>query len=204
MARAPYRGGAREAVDESPALPVLDEGELVVVPTGTTFPRVCVKCGSKNDLLERVNRFAFAEKPSMGKRVLWGALLGPVGGAIAQAQATTYATFTLPLCPRCDARWTDAKIASIASLLPLVGVAIWLFSLMVNQAPGGEAVVPGIAFLATIAIVAVVNRIFVPPRTIRCLAIQGRYVKLSGVGPAARAALLGLSSEKKKKKRKSG
>lgn len=173
-----------------------------MVPQGTSFPKICVKCGSKRDLLFRTNRFAFARQPSTGKRLAWGMMFGALGGAIAAAQSTEYATFTLPICPRCNARWTDAKIASLASFLPFIGVGIWLFALWINRAPGSDVVVPGVAFVGTVAILALVHRLFVPPRTVRCVGIEGKYVKLSGVADDAKAVLLGERSAKKKKKKR--
>lgn len=204
MSRAPYRGGDVGAAVRapSPPLPALREGELVVVPQGTSFPKICVKCGSRRDLVFRTNRFAFARQPSTGKRFMWGVMFGALGGAIAAAQSTEYATFTLPLCPRCNARWTDARIASIASFLPFIGVGIWLFALWVDRAPGGDVVVPGLAFVVTVAILALVHRLFVPPRTVRCLGIEGKYVKLSGIADDAKASLLGERGTKKKTKKK--
>lgn len=205
MSRAPYRSGDGDVPRRapSPPLPALSEGELVVVPQGTSFPKICVKCGTRRELLFRTNRFAFAQKPSTGKRVMWGVMFGALGGAIAAAQSTEYATFTLPICPRCNARWTDAKIASFVSFLPFVGVGIWLFALWVNGAPGADVVAPGLAFVVTVAILALVHRLFVPPRTVRCLGIEGKYVKLGGIADEAKASLLGLPNAKKRKKKKS-
>ncbi len=212
MARTPYRtadaplDGARSDAASAPPLPVLAEGELVVVPKGTSFPEVCVKCGKKRELHLKQHRFAFARQPTLGKRVLWGALLGPVGGAVATAQATEYASFALPICARCESRWTDAKLASIGSLLPFVATAIWLFASLANRVPGDSLAVPALVFLASIAPVAWAHRAFVPPRVIRCLGIEGRYVKLGGLGPAARSALVastdGSVAPRKKKKSK--
>jgi hypothetical protein len=205
MAGVPYRSSdGAPAPAESPPLPALAEGDLLVVPKGISFPEVCLKCGQKRDLHLKQHRFGFARQPTMGKRVLWGALLGPIGGAVATAQATEYASFALPLCARCESRWTDAKIATIVAVLPLIGTAIWLFALMTNRAPGDEVLAPALVFLATIVLAVVVQRTFVPPRTIRCLGIDGRYVKLAGVSEAARAALLGDRPAKRKKKKKMG
>lgn len=203
MSRAPYRSGDADVAHRapSPPLPALREGELIVVPQGTSFPKICVKCGSRRELLFRTNRFAFAHQPSTGKRLMWGAMFGALGGAIAAAQSTEYATFTLPICPRCNARWTDARIASFVSFLPFIGVGIWLFALWINRAPGGDVVVPGVAFVGTVAILALVHRLFVPPRTVRCVGIEGKYVKLSGIADDAKATLLGERSAKKKKKK---
>ncbi|CAN5390539.1 hypothetical protein BH09MYX1_BH09MYX1_41550 [soil metagenome] len=192
MARAPYRGTEGAAPPPaSPPLPAFVDGELLVLAREASFPKVCVKCGSRRELLFREHRFAFAQKPTMGKRVLWSVMFGALGGAIAQARATEYARFTLPICPRCNTRWTDASIAAGVALLPMIGVAIWLFVLWARSAPGTDVVIPGVAFFATIVVAALVNRSFVPPRIVRCLGIEGRYVKLSGVSERAKAALLG-------------
>lgn len=198
-----YREPQGTAAAESPPLPSLTEGELLVVPRGTSFPKMCITCGARSGILLRSHTFTFTKQPSTGTRLLWGALLGPLGGAIATARATEHAQFSVPVCPKCDARWTNGKIASIASLGALCVVTGWLAIEYFGGADKSEMTAPLIAFLVTVVAMVAVHRGFVAGTMVRCLGIEGRYVKLGGTAREFRDAVVagGELPRKKKKKR---
>jgi len=194
----PYRTpqGAPPIVDALAPLPPFAEGSLLVVSTGTELPRVCVKCGKKRDLLFRDQAFAFAEQPSLGSRLLFGAF----AHAVSAAQAKK-GKLTLPICEACEERWKDVRVYAgaglVAMLLPL---AIGLLGMSMDD-KGVGAWGLGFMFVGMIPL-GYVNRVVVPKRTIQCKGIAGRYMKLAGFGEAAREAILGGLAEKPKKRKK--
>jgi hypothetical protein len=195
---APYRTpqGAPPIVDALAPLPPFAEGELLVISTGTELPRVCVKCGKKGDLLFREQAFAFADQPSIGARIMFGAFAHAVAAAKARK-----GNLTLPICEVCEERWKDSRVhAGLALAVLLLPLAVALFGMSIDDkslAASGLFVM----FLAMFP-VGYVNRVVVPKRTIQCKGIAGRYMKLAGFGEAARKAILGGMDEKPKKRKK--
>lgn len=199
---APYRTpqGVPPIADALAPLPPFVEGTLLVVSTGTELPRVCVKCGKKRDLLFREQAFAFADQPSLGSRVLFGAF----AHAISAAQARK-GNLTLPICEVCEQRWTELRMYSGVALAALfVPLVVGLFGI----SNGDKSLAAWGLFATFVALIplAYLNRVVAPKRTIRCRGIAGRYMKLEGFGEAARTAIVGgrdeMGDKPKKRKKK--
>jgi len=192
----PYRTPLAPIVDALAPLPPFAEGELLVISTGSELPRVCVKCGKKRDLLFREQAFAFADKPSVGSRILFGAF----AHAIAAAQARK-GNLSLPICEVCEERWKDVRTYAAAALVVMLcPFAIALFGMAED-----DKSLAGWAFLGMfVAMIpfGYVNRVVAPKHTIQCKGIAGRYMKLAGFGEPARKAILGPFEEKPKKRKK--
>lgn len=197
----PYRTpqGVPPIVDALAPLPPFAEGSLLVISTGTELPRVCVKCGKKRDLLFREQAFAFADKPSFGSRLLFGAF----ANAVAAAQARK-GNLTLPICEVCEERWKDLRTYS---LLGLAGVLIPLAVAAFGKSIDDHAMAVGglVTMFVLMFPLGYLNNVVAAKRTIQCKGIAGRYMKLAGFGEAARRAILGDpggQADKPKKRKK--
>jgi hypothetical protein len=91
------------------------------------IPRLCLKCGVTEPLVERHQLFSWEPGRRSRGPMFWFALLGPLAAAIASMRTDPEkrtASFHLPLCPRCNARWRTGKLLSIGAYVALFLVLV--------------------------------------------------------------------------------
>src|SRR5262245_32097551 len=85
----------------------IEDGRLAV-SSGARLPAFCLKCARTGEMRWRKHVFASSApnpQKGLGKRVLVGALFGPIA-ASAMAATELRVAIELPLCRRCEVRWT--------------------------------------------------------------------------------------------------
>lgn len=82
------------------------EGETLVVANGSSFPQVCVKCGTTHGLGKRAHKFAWVPT--------WAKFFGP----LIQRLFTKTSQFELPICASCDGQWKKWNLIVGVSWLP--------------------------------------------------------------------------------------
>jgi hypothetical protein len=173
-AYAPLPPGSQGYVVPAPRV----EGALVTIAKAYPLPALCAKCATPADLRARSQTFSWFPP--------WTYLLALVGllpMVIVQMVLTKRAPLAVPLCPRCNARWTMGRVLrTLSVVVPVLG---GLVVAMIGAASGSSAVLiagfllifPGI--LAVIPVELLVQR----PRILRAVFIDDYYVKLAGFSP---------------------
>ncbi len=88
------------------------EGNLLVVANGSMLAPLCLKCGERQGLTWRDQKFMFVPP--------WARLFG----ALIQVIVAKRSRFSLPLCPQCTREWRTWTLLAALSWLPGVGVVI--------------------------------------------------------------------------------
>jgi hypothetical protein len=148
------------------------DGDVLVVGRDTAFPSVCIKCGSHQEIERRTTKFQWTP--------MWArmSVLCAIVGLIAMLLTTKRAELQLPLCPRCNKRWTAARNALIAGVIALVGSIV---ALRLGDDPQSLLPLIGVAIVAFI----VVAIAFVKPRMLQVRKIDDQVVELKGCHPGA-------------------
>jgi hypothetical protein len=157
-------------------------GEQIHVLQGALLPMCCVKCGARERLVPRDANFAWTPP------WIWAFLpLGVLIPVVLSAVLTRRAKLRLPLCERCNRRWSAGVWIGVATGLGFLGGLIGGIALMVNDLfPLGLALLCS-AILAPFLIGPLVTR----PRFLRAKKIDERgWVTVVGMHPDARGALL--------------
>ena len=149
-----------------------------VVPEWTTFPRVCLKCGSREGREPKVHEFHW--KP------LWVMVVQPFGGAILASllgiAVRRHAKLRISLCDACERRARFARVgAGLGMLVLLSGMVIPY----VLQNVTALAVMLPLGLVGTFLIL----ELYVHPRIVRALRIEEGMVTLDHVHVDAVAAL---------------
>jgi hypothetical protein len=154
------------------------EGNLVTVSKGHVWAPLCLKCGASADLRGRVQ--AFSWYPGWTNFLL---LVGLLPAVIVQSILTKRASFNLPLCGACNARWTQARtLRTLAFIVPLVGGRglVTLGAVFAKEA-GIVGVLGFLLFFPGILVVIPIELLLVKPRTLRAMFIDDHVVTLRGV-----------------------
>jgi hypothetical protein len=171
---------APPAYGAPPWSPPVVNGDTVTLPKLAMWPPLCVKCGTPAGIGPRVQKYAWV--PPWTNLLL---LIGLLPAVIIQMILTKRATITHAVCGPCNARWTQARMAWVASLMiPLVGgIAVAIAGAAANSgwlmALGGLLVFPGILILPLTAYFALVK-----PGTVRVTFMDDREIRLQGIAPA--------------------
>ncbi len=195
-------GHLRQVVDPNPYAPPMApivagprgdggfviEGDQVTVPLALPLPELCVKCGQAGGLTTRQQKFRWVPP--------WTNLLFLVGllpAVVLQAVLTKRARVSLPICPRCDARWSKATLLIRLALFgPIVATTI---AVVVALLTDWGALLAGIAFLLMVPTIliapALIYFVLLRPRSLRCTRLDARAIKLSGLSPAVLDAVRG-------------
>lgn len=155
------------------------EGELLIVDKQTSWAPVCVKCGSKKDLTQRMQDFQWIPP--------WVPLLFLVcnlAALIAFFVMRKTAKLELPLCVPCDERWGQAKTMTIVAVVLLLG-AIFV-PLFIGEP---QAIIFG--FLVGFGGFLGILLGYVKPRMLQVKKIDEHEVHLAGVHPNAIEAMVG-------------
>jgi hypothetical protein len=156
------------------------DGDAVTLAKGYALPPLCVKCGTTADLRTRTQAFAWF--PGWTYFLLVAGLLPMV---VVQMAVTKRATLALPVCARCDSRWTTARVLRTLSVVGPVfgGLALAIAGAANDVMPlmgaGFLLVFPGV--LAVIPVELLVQR----PRILRATFIDDYWLTLKGFAPEA-------------------
>jgi hypothetical protein len=186
--------------DAPPPVPSGGPSTFVDVPIGGRLPDVCLKCGSREDIGARLQTFVWSPGASAKNAMLWGALFGAAGAAIANARVQRTATLEIPLCHQCNVKWQNGPY--------WVGGALGflLFGLLVLSVskPGLYGIFGFLAVFLVLTFLAVNYR---NKHILGAVFIDDEKVRLSGVSPIAVERLEAIArapaeTPRKKKKRK--
>ncbi len=184
------------------------EGELLVVPTGVTLPKVCLKCGGRHDIVRRKAPYTVgtAGRASAGVggvigvvfaqtmrgvdrvvAVLVFTVLIATASAVAwvMQRSATKVELALPLCASCDAAWTEGERQRTGILWGLGGSFV---ALAAGYALASTVLmaVGGLAFAIAIVVALVLQ---LPKRFVPALAVKPEAVRLK-VAPAIADAVV--------------
>jgi hypothetical protein len=153
---------------------VSEAGDDVIVPLGFSFPPLCVKCGATRRLhsmpwtLEASPRFASVMP-------------------LARFLVSQRTTVRIACCDACYRKWMlGAYLPMLALPISLVGVLFIVFG--ANH--GGPWPVRGLLLLVLASLYARLSRYTVRTRMIHARSIDAERVRVIGVGPEARAAMI--------------
>jgi hypothetical protein len=156
------------------------EGQTLVAANGSTFPPVCVKCGTVQGIEWRNQKFVFTP--------FWAwYFMGWIGYLI----FTKRSRFAIPVCQPCHSQWKKWNLFLGLSFVPLI--LFWVIGFAVAAAVDDGAGIAGIMFtvgiLAFIAffIVAIILR---NKKAVSARRIDATYSWLVGVHPTALQAIM--------------
>lgn len=152
------------------------QGDVLVVQKEAALPPICMKCGTRDNIVRRNAKFQWTP--------VWARLMVVVctlGGAIAMLLTTKKASLAVPLCAPCNARWGQAVAALIVGIVALVGSIFGI----------GQLHEAGI-ILFVVVLLAFVGLMlgFVRQRMLQVHKIDEQNVELKGVHPAAAQAII--------------
>jgi tetrahydromethanopterin S-methyltransferase subunit C len=155
------------------------EGKALVLAGEGDLPAVCLKCGSHEDVVRRAVKLAWTP--------LWArALMFCVVGLVAAAITRRVAELAIPLCVRCNARWSTARTAS------LVGgglMVIGFFAVRVLAEPRAALV----TLVACVAGFVALTLLYVRPRTLHAQRITETELFVLGVDERAAQEIVAAS-----------
>lgn len=93
------------------------EGERVVLRNGMALPPVCLKCGVRQPVEWRKQKFVWSPQWTI-LLVLVSLLLGAIVALILQKRSE----FQLPLCPACNTRWKQWNLLMVFTALAIIGI----------------------------------------------------------------------------------
>jgi hypothetical protein len=154
------------------------DGTRVTIAKPYALPPLCAKCGTTADL--RTRKQAFAWFPAWTYALL---ILGLLPMVIVQTVMTKRAALALPICARCNARWTTGRVLrALAIVVPVFGGLALAIAGAVNDV--GAVVLAGILlFFPGVLVVIPLDFLFVRPRILRATFIDDYYVTLEGFSP---------------------
>lgn len=148
-----------------------EEGNDLVVRTGTRLPNVCVKCGARQGLIRMP--WTLEHRPGMSGFM-------PIAGMVLRRTAR----IEVACCGPCRARWIRAVALSTLGLpISIAG--------MVMIIVGGPWLLRGALTLVAAAIFVRLVRYSTRHRMVHARKIEGAFVTIAGVSPEARRAALG-------------
>lgn len=147
------------------------EGKALVLSHDAPLPDVCMKCGTHDEIRRR--DVVFSWTPAWVRYLVFCGV-----GLFLRLVFRVRASLVIPLCARCDARWTAARRASFSVIALLVASLVVVRIL--DASPLGRALV-----LGALAAFVVVRLLFVRPRVLQAHRIDEESIALKGVNPEA-------------------
>ena len=129
------------------------DGKALVLSHDALLPDVCMKCGSHDGITRR--EVIFSWSPVWVRYLIFCII-----GVLLQLLMRVRASFIVPLCARCNARWSLARYATLGSIGALV-VALAAASFLQETHPNARFLGPGMFAFAVL-----VHFAFVRPRTL--------------------------------------
>jgi hypothetical protein len=147
------------------------DGDVLVLSHDAPLPAVCMKCGTHDDILRRYVVFSWSPA--------WVRYLVVCGiGLFLRLLMRVRASLVIPLCPRCNARWSAARAATVGGVALLVGAVIGARVLGPNDLSRGLV-------LAAIAALVLVRLLFVRPRVLQVHHLDENAISFSGTNAVA-------------------
>jgi hypothetical protein len=148
-----------------------EEGEDLIVRAGARLPNVCVKCGAVQGLVRMPWTLEF--RPGL---TAWM----PIAGMVLRRTAR----IEVACCAPCRSRWIRAVALSTLGLPISVAGMIMIIV-------GGPWLMRGVLTLVAAALFVRLIRYSTRHRMLHARKIDGAFVTLAGVSPAARRATVG-------------
>ena len=147
------------------------EGTALVLSHDAPLPDVCMKCGAHEEIHRRDVVFSWTP--------VWVRYLVFCGvGLLLRFVFRLRASLVIPLCARCDARWTAARNASIAVMVALVS------ALVLARILHGSTLGRGLV-LGSLAMFVLVRLFFVRPRMLQVDSLDADAIAFKGVNAEA-------------------
>lgn len=129
------------------------DGKALVLSHDAPLPDVCMKCGAHDGITRR--EVIFSWSPVWVRYLIFCII-----GVLLQLLMRVRASFVVPLCPSCNARWSHARYATLGSIGALV-VALAGASFLQETYPKTRFLGAGM-----FAVAVLVHFAFVRPRTL--------------------------------------
>jgi hypothetical protein len=167
-----------------------EDGPNLTLSKHAALPDVCMRCGLEEPgMFRRLNHFSWVPQAAF-----FLLCLGWIGIAIIAIRYMKRASFYIPLCATCSAKWKSGQTAFTILLLVVVG--LFFGGVLIGPRLFGEAFV-GAVFLGTFFVglpaALVGHRRLVRPNTVWAARISDSHITLANVHPKARAAAVQLS-----------
>lgn len=146
--------------------------EALVVSRDAELPAVCMKCGAHDGIVRRNVKLQWT--PAWARFLVFC-----VVGAILVLVTTKRTTLDVPLCARCNARWSAARNAAIGSAIAFIAsFVVFRF--------GDERRELGLAlFFAALTGFVALSIAYVRPRMLQVKRIDDAEITFKGVAPSA-------------------
>jgi hypothetical protein len=172
------------------AFEAYEDGDNLTLSKHAALPDVCMRCGvDEPGMFRRLNHFSWTPPAAF-----FLVCLGWIGIVIIAIALMKRATFYIPLCASCRARWRQGNL--VFGLL-LLGVAALFVGGIVGGAAlfGGEFVFATLlgTFVVGLPAVVVAHRRVLRPNIVWAARITDTHLTLRNVHPKARAAAVRLS-----------
>lgn len=148
------------------------EGKALVLSHDAPLPDVCMKCGAHDGITRR--EVIFSWSPAWVRYAIFCII-----GVLLQLLMRVRASFVVPLCGSCNARWSLARYATHGSIGALV-VALAAASFLQEAHPNARFVGPGMFGFAVL-----VHFAFVRPRTLPVHHLDENEIAFSAVNEGA-------------------
>ncbi|MCA9645886.1 MAG: hypothetical protein H6718_27475 [Polyangiaceae bacterium] len=184
MSDNPYAPPESEA---APADPEVDgggryhaeqDGDNLVIDKTATFPKVCLKCGSKE--VTSFQDHLFQYNPPYVFILIF---LCTLPGLIAMLVLRKTAKMVIPLCSECDARWRSGKV------MAMVGIGVLLLGILGPYFLGSPEMLL-LGFLVGIGAFLAIIFLKVNPAMLRARKIDDSRVTIIGIHPDATRVIL--------------
>jgi ribosomal protein L40E len=152
------------------------EGAALVLSHDAPLPAVCMKCGAHDDITRR--DVVFSWTPAWVRFLVFCGV-----GLFLRLLMRARASLVIPLCARCNARWSAARSATIAAVVLLVG------ALVAARVLGVSTLARGLV-LGAVAALVLVRLVFVRPRVLQVHHLDENAISFKGVNPEAAKEIL--------------
>ena len=148
------------------------DGKALVLSHDAPLPDVCMKCGSHDGITRREVLFSWS--PAWVRYLIFCII-----GVLLQLLMRVRATFVVPLCAPCNARWSHARYATRGSIGLLV-VALVAANFLQETHPKARFLGLGMFAFAVL-----VHFVFVRPRTLPVHHLDENEIAFSTVNEEA-------------------
>ncbi|MEZ4373105.1 MAG: hypothetical protein AB7K71_07730 [Polyangiaceae bacterium] len=152
-------------------------GNDLAIDKTATFPKVCLKCGSKE--VTNFQDHLFQYNPPY---VFFLVFICNMLGLLAMLLMRKTAKMVIPLCSECDARWRSGK------MMALVGIGVLLLGIMGPYFVARELLIVG--FVVGVGAFLAIIFLKVNPSMLRARKIDDSRVTIIGIHPDAVRVIL--------------
>ncbi len=153
-------------------------GDDLAIDKTATFPKVCLKCGSKD--VTSFQDHLFQYNPPYVFILIF---LCWLPGLIAMMILRKTAKMVIPLCSTCDAGWRSAKVTMVVAIVALIGCLVVSYLLQ-------DPLLMVLGFVVGFAIFLGLVLLKVNPAMLRARKIDDSRVTIIGIHPDAARVIL--------------